>query len=66
MAKKPLLRKKQRRKKARSMEKSKDVEIVVTGVSMSGEVKLNEHNRTTEENKEQPTRTEICDSREDD
>lgn len=48
------------------MEKSKDVEILVTGVSMSGEVKLNEHNRTAEENKEQPTRTEICDSREDD
>ena len=47
------------------MEKSKDVEIVVTGVSMSGEVKLDEHNRTTEENKVQPTRTEICDSRED-
>ena len=50
----------------RSMEKSKDVEILVTGVSMSGEVKLNEHSRTTEENKEQSTRTEICDSREDD
>ena len=66
MAKKPLLRKKQLRKKARSMEKSKDVEIVVTGVSMSGEVKLDEHNRTTKENKEQSTRTEICDSREDD
>jgi hypothetical protein len=66
MAKKPLQRKKQPRKKARSMEKSKDVEVVVTGVSMSGEVKINEHNRTTEENKEQPTRTEICDSREDD
>jgi len=48
------------------MEKSKDVEILVTGVSMSGEVKLNEHSRTTEENKEQSTRTEICDSREDD
>ena len=42
MAKK--LRKKLSRKKVRSMEKSKDVEILVTGVSMSGEVKLNEHN----------------------
>ena len=48
------------------MEKNKDVEVVVTGVSMSGDVKLDEHNRTAEENKEQSTRTEICDSREDD
>ena len=54
------------------MEKSKDVEIVVTGVSMSGksfllgEEKIHEYNRTTQENKEQSTRTEICDSREDD
>ena len=64
MAKK--LRRKLLRKKVRSMEKNKDVEVVVTGVSMSGEVKLNEHNRTTEKNKEQPTRTKICDSREDD
>ena len=48
------------------MEKSKDVKVFVTGVSMAGEIKLDEHNRTPEDNKEKPKREEIGNSREDD
>jgi hypothetical protein len=48
------------------MEKNKDVQVFVTGVSMTGESELNEHNRTPKENKEQSEGEEICNSREDD
>jgi hypothetical protein len=48
------------------MEKSKDVKVFVTGVSMSGESNLHEHDRTSENNKEEPTREENGDSRKDD
>ena len=48
------------------MEKNKDVQIFVTGVSMSGEAKLNEHNRTPKEDKEESKGEEIGNSREDD
>ena len=49
------------------MEKnSKDVQVYVTGVSMTGEVKLDEHNRTPEEDKAKSEGEEICNSREDD
>ena len=48
------------------MEKNKDVQIFVTGVSMSGEAKLDEHNRTPKEDKEESKGEEICNSREDD
>ena len=45
---------------------NKDVQVFVTGVSMAGEVKLDEHNRTPEDNKEKSKTEEIGDSREDD
>ena len=49
------------------MEKnSKDVQVYVTGVSMTGEVKLDEHNRTLKDDKEESKGEEICNSREDD
>jgi hypothetical protein len=48
------------------MEKNKDVQVFVTGVSMTGKIELNEHNRTPKENKEQSEGEEICNSREDD
>ena len=48
------------------MEKSKDVKVFVTGVSMSGESNLHEHDRTSENNKEELTRKENGDSRKDD
>tara|TARA_R100000482_G_scaffold22326_1_gene6531 strand:- start:370 stop:516 length:147 start_codon:yes stop_codon:yes gene_type:complete len=48
------------------MEKNKDVKVFVTGVSMSVETNLHEHDRTSEENKEKPTRREIGNSRKDD
>jgi len=49
------------------MEKNtKDVQVFVTGVSMTGESELNEHNRTPKENQEQSKGEEICNSREDD
>ena len=48
------------------MEKNKDVQVFVTGVSMTGEANLNEHDRTSEEDKAKSEGEEICDSREDD
>ena len=48
------------------MEKSKDVKVFVTGVSMAGEIKLDEHNITPEEDKVKSEGKEIGDSREDD
>ena len=48
------------------MEKNKDVQVFVTGVSMTGEANLNEHNRTPEEDKAKSEGEEICNSREDD
>jgi|TARA_R100001086_G_scaffold125534_1_gene64894 hypothetical protein len=61
-----LLKLKRKKWLKRKMEKSKDVKVFVTGVSMAGEIKLDEHNRTPEDNKEKPKREEIGDSREDD
>jgi|TARA_R110001599_G_scaffold28478_1_gene98464 hypothetical protein len=61
------LRKLKAKKRLRNMEKnSKDVQVYVTGVSMTGEVKLDEHNRTPEEDKAKSEGEEICNSREDD
>ena len=61
------LRKLKAKKRLRNMEKnSKDVQVYVTGVSMTGEVKLDEHNRTPEEDKAKSKTEEIGDSREDD
>ena len=48
------------------MEKNKDVQVFVTGVSMTGEANLNEHNRTSEEDQVKSEGEEICNSREDD
>ena len=56
---------KARRKWLRNME-NKDVQVFVTGISMTGEVKLDEHNRTPEDNKEKSKTEEIGNSREDD
>jgi len=55
----------QRKKWLKSME-NKDVNVFVTGVSMTGESDLNEHNRTSEEDKAKSEGEEICNSREDD
>ena len=55
----------QRKRWLKSME-NKDVQIFVTGVSMTGESNLNEHNRTPKEDKEESKGEEICNSREDD
>mgnify|MGYP003632843443 FL=1 len=55
----------QRKKWLKNME-NKDVQIFVTGVSMTGESNLNEHDRTSEEDKAKSEGEEICDSREDD
>jgi len=60
-----LKRSNQRKKWLKSME-NKDVNVFVTGVSMTGESDLNEHNRTSEEDKAKSEGEEICDSREDD
>jgi len=54
----------QRKKWLKSME-NKDVNVFVTGVSMTGESDLNEHNRTSEEDKAKSEGEEICNSRED-
>ena len=51
----------QKRKWLRNME-NKDVQVFVTGVSMAGEVNLDEHNRAPEDNKEESEREEISDS----
>jgi len=45
---------------------NKDVQVFVTGVSMAGELNLNEHNRTPEEDQVKSEGEEICNSREDD
>ena len=60
-----LKRSNQRKKWLKNME-NKDVQIFVTGVSMTGESNLNEHDRTSEEDKAKSEGEEICDSREDD
>ena len=44
---------------------NKDVNVFVTGLSMFGEAKLNEHNRTPEEDQVKSEGEEICNSRED-
>jgi len=44
---------------------NKDVQVFVTGVSMTGESQLNEHDRTPKEDKAKSEGEEICDSRED-
>ena len=41
----------------------KDVTIEVTGVSMSGEASINEHNGHIESDKEEPTKEEDRDSK---
>ena len=55
-----------KRKKELKKVENKDVQVFVTGVSMAGEVKLDEHNRTPEEDKAKSKTEEIGDSREDD
>ena len=40
----------------------KDVTINVTGVAMSGEADINEHNRTIKSDKEEPTGEKTTDS----
>jgi hypothetical protein len=64
--KRKLQRLKRKKQLRRKMEKNKDVKVFVTGVSMSVETNLHEHDRTSEENKEKPTRREIGNSRKDD
>ena len=68
MVKKQWLRKKlkklARKKLVKSME-NKDVQVFVTGISMTGESDLNEHNRTPEEDQVKSEGEEICNSRED-
>jgi len=69
MVKKVWLRKKLKslnlkRKWLKNVE-NKDVQVFVTGVSMTGESQLNEHNRTSEEDKEKSEGEEVCNSRED-
>ena len=56
---------KAKRKWLRNME-NKDVQVFVTGVSMSGEASINEHNGTTQENKEKLEGEEDGNSRKDD
>lgn len=56
---------KARRKWLRNME-NKDVQVFVTGVSMTGESQLNEHDGITKEDKKQLEREEIGTSREND
>ena len=56
---------KAKRKWLRNME-NKDVQVFVTGVSMSGEASINEHNGTTQENKEKLEGEEVGNSRKDD
>ena len=69
MKKKKMMMKKKPMKKGmkkEDMENKKDVTINVTGVSMSGEADINEHNRTSSDNKKESEDEKICDSREDD
>ena len=42
--------------------KQQDVTIEVTGVAMSGEADINEHNRTIKSDKEEPTGEKTTDS----
>jgi hypothetical protein len=61
------LKRKQKLKRLKSMENTKDVEIHITGVSMFGKAEIkNEHSGTTQEDKEKTEGTEIGNSREDD
>lgn len=61
------LKKIRKKQKAKSlMEKSKDVKINVTGVSMSAESNLNEHDRTPKNDKEKSEGEENGNSRKDD
>jgi len=55
----------QKRKWSKNMEnkEQKDVTIEVTGVSMSGEASINEHNGHIESDKEEPTKEEDRDSK---
>ena len=55
----------QKRKWLKDMEnkEQKDVTIEVTGVSMSGEASINEHNGHIESDKEEPTKEEDRDSK---
>jgi hypothetical protein len=64
--KQKLKKSKAKRKWVKNMEKPKDVQIFVTGVSMTGESQLNEHDRTPKEDKAKSEGEEICNSREDD
>ena len=66
-ARKKILKKLKAKKRwLKNMEKPKDVQVFVTGVSMAGELNLNEHNRTPEEDQVKSEGEEICNSREDD
>tara|TARA_B100001057_G_C22203839_1_gene701855 strand:+ start:103 stop:318 length:216 start_codon:yes stop_codon:yes gene_type:complete len=60
------LKRKQRLKRLKSMENTKDVEIHVTGISMSGKAEINEHSGTPQEDQTKVEGAEIGDSREDD
>jgi len=61
------LKRKQKLKRLKSMENTKDVEIHVTGISMFGKAEIkNEHSGITQEDKEKTEGTEIGNSREDD
>jgi carbon monoxide dehydrogenase subunit G len=61
------LKKLKARKRLRKMENTKDVEIHVTGVSMSGKAEINyEHSRTPQEDQTKVEGAEIGNSREDD
>jgi len=53
------------RKRVKVEEKNKDVQIFVTGISMSGKVK-DDDNRTSEDDQAQSEGEEIGNSREDD
>jgi hypothetical protein len=64
--KRKLQRLKRKKWLRRKMEKSKDVKINVTGVSMSGESNLNEHDRTPKDDKEKSEGEENGNSRKDD
>ncbi len=69
MVKKAWLRKKLKKLAKRKWLKNvenKDVQVFVTGVSMTGESQLNEHDRTPKEDKAKSEGEEICDSRVDD
>ena len=61
------IKRKQKLKRLKSMENTKDVEIHITGVSMFGKAEIkNEHSGATQEDKEKTEGTEIGNSREDD